>query len=134
VRELLARVGALARRSSSAKPRNLISVGDLTIDVERHVVTIADTPVDLTPTEFRILCVLAKNVGQVVSPKALLREAQDYDCEDREAQDIVKVHIRHLRHKIEPDPEAPIYIVNVRGFGYRMEAPPPRSSSPLSGS
>jgi DNA-binding response OmpR family regulator len=67
--------------------------------------------------------VLAKNAGQVVSPRSLLREAQDYDCDDREAQDIIKVHIRHLRYKIEPDPDCPSYIVNVRGFGYRMEAP-----------
>lgn len=122
VRELLARVNALARRSTS-KPKTLISVGPLAIDVERHTVSVAGSPIDLTPTEFRILCVLGKSVGQVVSPKALLREAQDYDCDDREAQDIVKVHIRHLRYKIEPDPESPVYIVNVRGFGYRMEAP-----------
>ena len=132
VRELLARVGALARRSSG-KPKNLITVGDLAIEVERHVVTVSGAPVELTPTEFRLLCTLAKSVGQVVSPKALLREAQDYECDDREAQDIVKVHIRHLRHKIEPDPESPAYIVNVRGFGYRMEAPPSRQPSAPAG-
>ena len=132
VRELLARVGALARRSSG-KPKTIIAVGDLTVDVERHVVSVAGSQIDLTPTEFRILCVLARSVGQVVSPKALLREAQDYECDDREAQDIVKVHIRHLRHKIEPDPDSPVYIVNVRGFGYRMEAPPPTMSSTSAG-
>ena len=69
--------------------------------------TIGGASVDLTPTEFRLLLALAKSVGQVVSPKALLREAQDYDCDDREAQDIVKVHIRHLRHKISPTPIRP---------------------------
>ena len=127
VRELLARVNALARRSSG-KTKTLLTIGDLAVDVERHVVTMKDELIELTKTEFRLLCVLAQNAGEVVSPRVLLREAQDYDCDDREAQDIVKVHIRHLRYKIEPDAENPTYIVNVRGFGYRLQAPLASSS------
>lgn len=121
VRELLARVNALSRRSVGTT-KTVLTIGGLVVDVERHSVLVDGERVELTPTEFRILGVLARNAGQVVSPRALMREAQDYDCDEREAQDIVKVHIRHLRSKIERDSESPRYIVNVRGFGYRMEA------------
>ena len=125
VREMLARVNALLRRGApdgGQRGSEPITIGDLFIDVARHVVTVRGRAVDLTPTEFRLLCCLARNAGRVVPPRALLREAQEYDCDDREAQDIVKVHIRHLRHKLEPDPQTPQYILNVRGFGYLLES------------
>ena len=126
VRELLARVNALTRRGApeaGAKAPPILSIGDLVVDPGRHVVVARGEKVDLTPTEFRMLYCLARNVGRVVPARALIREAQDYDCDDREAQDIVKVHIRHLRHKLEPDPQSPQYIVNVRGVGYVLESP-----------
>jgi DNA-binding response OmpR family regulator len=121
IREMLARVSALLRRGaaeSGAKPAGAIGVGDLVVDPDRHVVLARGERVDLTPTEFRLLHCLARNAGRVVPARVLIREAQEYDCDDREAQDIVKVHIRHIRHKLEPDPSSPRYIVNVRGVGY----------------
>jgi DNA-binding response OmpR family regulator len=100
-------------------------VRDISIDVARHEVLVRGEKVELTRTEFRLLQCLAQHAGRVVQARALLREAQEYDCEDREAQDIVKVHIRHLRHKIEPNPQNPQYIMNVRGVGYMLETAPP---------
>jgi len=127
IREMLARVNALARRSAvdAAPTRDpeVLTVGDIAIDVGRHQVAVRDERVELTPTEFRLLYYLARHAGRVLPARILVREAQEYDCEDREAQDIVKVHIRHLRGKIEPDPQNPKYIVNVRSFGYMLDTP-----------
>jgi DNA-binding response OmpR family regulator len=125
IREMLARVNALARRgpSEQEKAPAVITVGDLTVDTGKHLASMCDQRVELTPTEFRMLHCLARNAGKVVPARTLIREAQEYDCEEREAQDIVKVHIRHIRHKLEPDPQNPRYIINVRGFGYLLEKP-----------
>jgi len=56
----------------------------------------------------------------VVSPSELMRLAQGYDVPEREAQEIVKVHMRHLRHKIEPEVDRPRYVLTVRGMGYML--------------
>ncbi len=82
--------------------------------------------VHLTPIEFRILQVLSRRPGQVASFRQLLREAAGYDGGDQEAQEIIKVHVSHLRHKLEPDPRNPILIVNARGIGYKL-VPQPES-------
>ena len=105
VREMLARVNALARRIQSETPRSIIQIGDLRIDSDRRAVMLRDGRIDLTPTEFRLLSTLARNRGRVVAARTLIREAQDYDCAEREAQEIVKVHVSHLRSKLESDPE-----------------------------
>jgi DNA-binding response OmpR family regulator len=76
-----------------------------------------------------MLYCLARNAGRVVPARTLLWEAQEYDAEDREAQEIVKVHVRHLRHKLEPDPQSPRYLLNVRGVGYMLQ-PNPQDSYP----
>jgi|SRR5579875_340425 len=125
VRVLLARVDALLRRSGQrpAETGETIAVGDLVIDLRRIEVRRNGEPIDLTPTEFRIFSVLARNAGRVVSAVDLLREIQDAPYNEREAQEIVKVHIRHLRHKIEPDKDRPRYIRTVRGFGYMLDDP-----------
>ncbi len=56
----------------------------------------------------------------MVSPSELMRLAQGYDVPEREAQEIVKVHMRHLRHKIEPEVDRPRYVLTVRGMGYML--------------
>ena len=58
--------------------------------------------------------------GRVVGPSGLMRLAQGYDVPEREAQDIVKVHVRHLRHKIEPQVDRPRYVLTVSGMGYML--------------
>lgn len=121
IREMLARVNALARRSLPEPARGVVAVGDILIDADRYVVTVRDERVELTRTEFRLLHCLARHAGRVVPARTLIHEAQDYDCDEREAQDIVKVHVSHLRAKLEPSPDSPRYISNVRGFGYVLD-------------
>lgn len=99
-------------------------VGDIQIDKGKHMVTYRGQPVELTPTEFRLLECLVGRVGEVCTPQELVRCAQGYDTDAWGARSIVRVHIRRLRRKLEPDPENPRYILNVRGVGYLFTASP----------
>jgi len=117
---LAARVQALLRRAAPMPKSRLIELNGLTLDLGSAEVRRGDSVVHLTPTEFRLLAALARRPGQVVSPGELMRQAQGYEVPEREAQDIVKVHVRHLRHKIEPQVEHPRYVLTVRGMGYML--------------
>jgi len=121
VRELVARVRALLRRAYGAyAPTALPAViirRDVTIDIERRRVSKAGRPIDLTATEFQILHELARSPGRVFSREALLRAARD-DGGWLGDETTVTVHIRHLREKIEDQPDAPRHILTVRGVGY----------------
>jgi len=97
-----------------------IKVGQLVIDLQRHMATWDGRPLDLTPIEFRVLMHLAREAGRVVSCSSLVKEVQGYDCQEQEARGIMKTHIRHLRQKLEPDPSNPQYILNMRGVGYML--------------
>ena len=117
---LAARVQALLRRATqTAKPR-LIKMRGLTIDLASAQVDRDGEMVHLTPTEFRLVAALARRPGQVVASRELLRIAQGHDASERESQEIVKVHIRHLRLKIEPQIDRPRYVLTVRGMGYML--------------
>ena len=113
----------LAQRLGASPEPGRLRVRELEIDLARCEVLMRGRRVEMTPTEFRLLRHLALNAGKVVSAAELLRKAQDYLMEwsEQDAQEIVKVHIRHLRYKLELAPQAPTYIVNVRGFGYMLE-------------
>ena len=121
---LVAALAALSRRQTleePSEPPEIVRVRELEIDRSRCEVRLDQVPVALTPTEFRILGCLGRNLGRVVSARQILQEAQGYPCTEREAQQIVKVHVRHLRRKLQPpDGERP-YVTNVRGFGYLLE-------------
>ena len=117
---LSARVQALLRRATPSTRQRLVELHGLTLDLASAEVRRGDTLVHLTPTEFRLLAALARRPGQVVSPGELMRQAQGYDVPEREAQEIVKVHVRHLRHKIEPQVDRPRYVLTVRGMGYML--------------
>jgi DNA-binding response OmpR family regulator len=121
VRELAARVRALLRRAyGDYAPSGLASTivrGDLIVDVERHRVTRAGRPVELTATEFEILRELARHPGRVFSREALLRAVRN-DSNWLGDETTVTVHIRHLREKLEDRPDEPRYILTVRGAGY----------------
>jgi DNA-binding response OmpR family regulator len=118
-RIVVARVNALLRRTnghvSSSQP---MQIADLVIDREGHVLTRAGQAIDLTPTEFSLLVVLAGQPGRVFSRLQLLEAAQGvaYDGYER----TVDAHIKNLRAKIEPDPKNPRYIETVFGVGYRF--------------
>ncbi len=117
---LAARVQALLRRATQTGSPRTINMRGLTIDLARAQVVRNGDVVHLTPTEFRIVAALARRPGQVLASREILRIAQGHEVSERESQEIVKVHIRHLRHKIEPQVDRPRYVLTVRGMGYML--------------
>jgi DNA-binding response OmpR family regulator len=120
---LLARIKAVLRRSQRMPNRGTTAVvlqaGDLTIDPTAHTVTLAGRAIELPPREFDLLYVLASEAGHVVSADTLL--AQVWGPEYAGEPQVVYVHIRWLREKLEEDPQHPRRIVTVRGVGYKLE-------------
>lgn len=119
VRELLARVKAVLRRSGTIKEENDIFVaGDLKVNFERREVLISDNKVDLTLKEFELLEILIKNRGKILTRDTLLDKIWGYEYigETR----TVDVHIRYIRKKIEVDDKNPKFIETIRGVGYRF--------------
>ena len=115
-RELVLRVkNLLRRRQATETPTDRISVGDLSIDIPRHLVTVQGRAVELTATEFRLLSVLAQRRGRVQSREQLLRDVWNYETviDTR----TVDTHMRRLREKLGP---AARYLNTVRGVGYRF--------------
>jgi DNA-binding response OmpR family regulator len=108
-----------APNGNSGEWTNLITVGDLVIDNAAHTVTLAGKPVELTPREFDLLCMLATEAGRVVPVAHILNRVwgADYLGESQ----VVYVHIRWLREKIEKDPTRPQKLITVRGVGYKLE-------------
>jgi len=123
--ELLARVKAVLRRSEAFAyndDQTRVSVGDLRLDpVGNKVIRGDGTEIELTPIEFRLLHVLMRNAGRVLSHDYLLANAWGYDYEGYSNQ--IAVYIRRLRTKIERDPAEPQYLQTVRGIGYKFEKP-----------
>jgi DNA-binding response OmpR family regulator len=117
---LAARVQALLRRAAPTSMQREVKLRGLTIDLSSAEVRRGESLLHLTPTEFRLLAALARRPGQVLGASELMRLAQGYDVPEREAQEIVKVHVRHLRHKIEPQVDHPRYVLTVRGMGYML--------------
>jgi DNA-binding response OmpR family regulator len=119
---LLARIKAVLRRVSQEKLGSMrpasIAVGDLHIDPSAHVVSIGSRTVELTPLEFDLLYTLALEAGQVLTVDDLL--ARVWGEEFIGEPQVIYVHIRLLREKIEEDSNHPRRIVNVRGVGYKM--------------
>ncbi len=95
-----------------------LQVRNITIDRAKHLVTRGGAPIELTPTEFKLLEYMIQRVDQVCTPQELVRFAQGYEADAWGARSIVRVHVRRLRSKLEPKPERPQYIMNVRGVGY----------------
>ncbi|MCC5911879.1 MAG: response regulator transcription factor [Clostridiaceae bacterium] len=120
VRELVARVKAVLRRSEDQQKQgeNILQLKDITIDLEKHEVTVAGKQTELTLKEFELLKMLMENRGKVMSRNVLLDEVWGYDYYGETRT--VDVHIRHLRKKIEED-ESGKYIETIRGVGYKMK-------------
>jgi len=122
MRELLARVRALLRRSDGAGERGeVLRVEGLVLDEKAHMLNVKDRPVDLTPIEFDLLATLMRSPGQVFSRVQLVDHLLDsgFTGLDR----TLNVHVRNLRQKIEPEPAVPYYIETVFGVGYRFRKP-----------
>jgi DNA-binding response OmpR family regulator len=118
--ELMARVGAVINRAQIVQaPAQHLTSGDLTIDFDQKRVTVSGHPIDLTPTEYRLLETLARHPQRTVPAEMLLTEV--WGLEYAGEVEHVKHYIWTLRSKIEADPGDPQHIVTERGFGYRFE-------------
>lgn len=121
--ELLARVRSQIRRYTSLgaaiASENITTVGNIVIDDAAKTVTVDGDEISLTPTEYDILKLLAKNPGRVYSPAEIYREV--WQDEPFGSDSTVAVHIRHLREKVEINPNKPRYIKVVWGQGYKLE-------------
>lgn len=119
-RELVARVRAVLRRVQDERTDAPLPIraGEVHIDLERRQVTVAGESVELTPTEFDLLTVLARHPGRVFSRLELLDRVQGHTFEGYERT--IDAHVKNLRQKLEPDPKDPRYILTVYGVGYKF--------------
>jgi two-component system, OmpR family, alkaline phosphatase synthesis response regulator PhoP len=118
IREMLARVKAVLRRTTTQFTDKAYRFGSISVDFQRHEVLRNDEKIDLTLKEFELLEILIKNKGRVMTRDFLLDKIWGYEYigETR----TVDVHIRHLRQKVEEDDKNPKYIETIRGIGYRF--------------
>lgn len=119
--QLSARVQAVLSRSGQKNNelKEYIQIGDIAVDLRTRQVSRNNEPISLTPTEMNLLTALMNRAGEVVSPEELVKEVWGPQYADEVGH--VRRYIWHLRKKIEPDPENPIYIHNERGFGYKFQ-------------
>jgi two-component system response regulator RpaA len=125
IEEMLVRVRALLRRTErvpqTARHTEILSIGPLTVVPERFEAIWFNKTIKLTHLEFELLHCLLQRHGQTVSPTEILREVWGYEPNDD--IETIRVHVRHLRTKLEPDPRRPRYIKTVYGAGYCLELP-----------
>jgi two-component system KDP operon response regulator KdpE len=119
VGELLARIRTALRHTTPSNEEPVFTFDDLTVDLGRHLVTVAGQEVPLTPTEYDLLRVLAVNAGKVLTHHQLLRRVwgAGYETELH----MLRVNVSNLRRKIELDPARPKYVVTEPGVGYRLK-------------
>lgn len=121
--ELLARVKSQLRRymelGAGTIQKDTLAAGDIILDDRSKTVTLMGEPVSLTPKEYGILKLLMENQNQVFSPKQIYRQVWEEDAYG--AEGTVAVHIRHLREKVEINPDEPRHLKVVWGQGYKME-------------
>jgi two-component system KDP operon response regulator KdpE len=118
--ELLARMRAALRHQLNVQgERPVFTVGDLSVDLVRRVVKIRDKVVKLSPKEYDLLRVMVQHAGKVLTHKFLLNQLWAVPIDAQ----YLRVYVRQLRHKIEPDPARPQYILTETGIGYRLRAP-----------
>jgi DNA-binding response OmpR family regulator len=119
--ELRARVRAVLSRTAvqRADQSSVLEVGPLRVDLGRREATLEGQPLELTPTEFRLLAALAAKPGQAISQAELVEEA--WGAYRHETGSALRRYIWFLRQKIEADPDRPARLLTVRGYGYRLE-------------
>ena len=125
LREVVARVNAvlsrLSRQLGNDPETRIKSIGDISLDLDRGTAKVREVEVSLTPIEFELLYYMMTNAGHLLERETLLRDVWGYDYYGR--TNLVDVAMRRLREKIEADPSAPVYLLTVRGQGYRFAAP-----------
>lgn len=120
-KELVARVRAVLRRGETASANvgaEIIRAADVTLDIPRMSVTVDDRSVEMTPTEFQLLATLAHQPGRIFTRAQLLDAVRGVAFESYERA--IDAHIKNIRHKIEPDPHEPRYVLTVYGVGYKF--------------
>ena len=128
--ELIARVNALIRRytklgssinenASESEKTNIIKNGELVINDDLKKVIVDGKEAKLTPTEYNILKFLTQNKGKVFSIEEIYTNVWDGEC--YAAENVIAVHIRHIREKIEINPKEPKYLKVIWGVGYKIE-------------
>lgn len=105
----------------TARPDDrFLTRGNLTLDLHTRRATMNRRPIELPPTSFDYLLVLARHSPNVVDYQSLVAEAQGYESDLREAQELSKWHVHHIRQVLEANPRKPSHLINVRGKGYRL--------------
>jgi two-component system alkaline phosphatase synthesis response regulator PhoP len=123
-REVVARVRSVLRRTQTGgalSQNRVLQIGELLVDLGRHEVMLNGQPVELTPTEFKLLQILVESPGYAFTRMELIEQGLGYEYEGMERT--LDSHIKNLRKKIEPDVKKPTYIQTVYGIGYRMVGP-----------
>ncbi|CAO3358727.1 response regulator transcription factor [Azospirillum sp. 11R-A] len=120
VEELLARIRtAMRHKLQQQGERPLFRSGDLTVDLVRRIVTVRGEDVKLSPREYDLLRLLVAHAGKVLTHRFILKEVWGGETDIQ----YLRIYIRQLRQKIEPDPERPHHILTETGVGYRLRAP-----------
>ena len=120
--ELLARIRALTRRTPAATDEPSVTFGDVVVNLADRLVTKGDQTVRLTPTEWRILDVLLRNPGRLVTREKLLTDA--WGPQYTSDTGYLRLYLSQLRKKLEPEPSKPRYLLTEAGMGYRFVADP----------
>jgi two-component system KDP operon response regulator KdpE len=118
VGELMARLRAALRHAAGPAGEPVFTTGELTVDLGRRLVTRAGREIQLTPTEYDLFKLLVTHAGKVITQRQLLQQVWGGDYHDK--AHLLRVNISNLRHKLEPDPTRPTYIVTEPGVGYRL--------------
>lgn len=120
--ELCSRIRALLRRAGAVAQNNpaLIICGDITIDLLGSRALLRGEPLDLTITEYRLLCLFLQNTNQILTRNIILERLWD-NSGDFVDDNTLSVYVRRLREKIERDPFHPEHLITVRGFGYQWK-------------
>jgi two-component system KDP operon response regulator KdpE len=121
--ELLARMRVALRHATRTGPdagASVVSIADLRVDLARRLVFVADQEIHLTPNEYRLLVVLLKNAGKVLTHQQLLREV--WGPNHGSDTQYLRVYMGQLRHKLEKTPARPRYLVTEPGVGYRLRS------------
>lgn len=116
--ELLARIRVALRHSTKTGDEPVLTIGDITLDISRRIVTLRGEELKLTPTEYEILKYLALQADRVVTHRQLLRAI--WGPNYQEQTHYLRIYIGQLRHKLEADPTQPRYILTESGIGYRL--------------
>lgn len=121
VGELLARIRSALRRTCRGQAeasKTKYGYEELLIDVEKHQVSLSGLPVHLTPVEFKLLALLTKRAGKVITHRQLLREV--WGPHHEESGHYLRIYMRQLRSKLEADPAQPRFLLTEPGVGYRL--------------